>query len=50
MRFEQINNYYIQDKYTGKKYNLSETADLLNLYEKYLMEYKENERNKRIIK
>ena len=41
MRFEQINEYYIQDNYTGRKYTLSELVNLLNLYEEVTREYKE---------
>ena len=48
-RYTRINDYYIKDNYTGKKYGLTETVKLLNLYERIIMEYKSNEASKRII-
>ena len=40
MRFEQINEYYIRDNYTGRKYTITEAVNLLNLYEEVMREYK----------
>lgn len=33
MRYEKINDYYIQDTYTGKKLTLNDIVTLLNVYE-----------------
>ena len=42
MRYRQINNYYIEDTYTGKKITLTQACELLNNYEEALCQSKKN--------
>lgn len=41
-RYEKINDYYIEDKYTGKKLTLTEIEKLLNNYEETLQNQRRN--------
>lgn len=42
-RYEQINEYYIQDNYTGQKLTFTDTVNRLNNYERLLQEIHRNE-------
>lgn len=42
-RYEPINDYYIEDKYTGQKLNQKETVERLNQYEIILQDLRKNE-------
>ena len=43
MRYELINEYYIQDNYTGQKLTFTDTVNRLNQYETLLQEIRQNE-------
>ena len=43
MRYEQINEYYIQDNYTGQKLTQTDSINRLNQYERLLQEIRRNE-------
>lgn len=43
MRYQQINDFYIEDKYTGQKLNQNDTIERLNQYERILQEIRKNE-------
>ena len=42
-RYELINEYYIQDNYTGQKLTFTDTVNRLNQYETLLQEIRQNE-------
>ena len=43
MRYEKLNEYYIEDKYTGQKLNQTDTIKRLNTYEQVLQEIRKQE-------
>lgn len=38
MRYHQINDYYIEDKFTGRKITLTQACRLLNKYDENLLD------------
>ena len=43
MRYEKLNDFYIQDNYTGQKLTLQKSIKRLNQYEQILQEIRQTE-------